>query len=95
MHGGLHRRELATLLVMQGGPFRRAAVVQGAADLTDVAPTLLHLLGLEAAGSEGRVLNVAWDDAPDEEVLPLPRGFALERLRQEYRAYPTGLVRAC
>jgi hypothetical protein len=45
------------------------------------------------------VLNVAWDDAPDEapeeEVLPLPRGFALERLRQENRAYPTGLVRAC
>jgi len=99
MHGGLHRRELATLLVMQGGPFRRAAVVQGAADLSDVAPTLLHLLGLEAAGSEGRVLSVAWDDAPDEapeeEVLPLPRGFALERLRQENRAYPTGLVRAC
>ena len=99
MHGGLHRRELATLLLMQGGPFRRAAVVQAAADLTDVAPTLLHLLGLEAAGSEGRVLGVAWDDAPDEapeeELLALPRGFALERLRQENRAYPTGLVRAC
>ena len=98
MHGGLHRRELATLLLMQGGPFRRGAVVQGAADLTDIAPTLLHLLGLEAAGCEGRVLRVAWGEAPDEppeeEVLPLPRGFALERLRQANRAYPTGLVRA-
>ena len=82
---------------MQGGPFRRGAVVQGAADLTDVAPTLLHLLGLETAGCEGRVLRVAWGEAPDEppeeEVLPLPRGFALERLRQANRAYPTGLVR--
>ncbi len=73
-------------------------MVRGAADLTDIAPTLLHLLGLETAGCEGRVLRVAWGEAPDEppeeEVLPLPRGFALERLRQENRAYPTGLVRA-
>lgn len=58
MHGGLHRRERATLLLMRGA-FRRGAVVRDAVDLTDIAPTLLHLLGLEAAGSEGRVLRAA------------------------------------
>jgi phosphonoacetate hydrolase len=63
MHGGLHERELAT--VMQGGPFRSGVDVQGAADLTDLAPTLLHLLGAEHRGCEGRVLKAAWDAATD------------------------------
>lgn len=98
MHGGLHRRELATLLAMHGGPFRREAIVQGAADLSDIAPTLLHLLGLETVGMEGRVLTAAWDaskDAPpEEEILLLPRGFVLERMRQDGRLYPTALRRA-
>jgi hypothetical protein len=98
MHGGLHRRELATVLLMQGGPFRRGAVVRGAADLTDLAPTLLHLLGVESEGCEGRVLNAAWDAAadvpPEEDRLLLPGGFVLERLLQAGRIYPTGLSRA-
>jgi arylsulfatase A-like enzyme len=97
MHGGLHRRELATLMAMQGGPFRRGAVVQGAADLSDIAPTLLHLLGVEAAGMQGRVLRAAWDAAadepPEEADLTLPGGFILERLRSESRVYPTGVRR--
>jgi phosphonoacetate hydrolase len=98
MHGGLHRRELATLLAMHGGLFRRGALVQGAADLSDIAPTLLHLLGLDTAEMEGRVLTAAWDastDAPpEEENLLLPRGFVLERMRQDGRLYPTALCRA-
>jgi arylsulfatase A-like enzyme len=95
MHGGLHRRELATVMLMQGGPFRRGAVVQGAADLTDIAPTLLHLLGLESHDCDGRTLTAAWDatvDAPPEHnTLQLPRGFVLERMLQAGRSYPTGL----
>lgn len=98
MHGGLHRRELATLLVMEGGPFRRGAVAERAADLSDVAPTLLHLLGVGAEGTQGRVLAAAWDpreDAPPgEEVRELPRSFRLETMRQDGRVYPTALTRA-
>jgi hypothetical protein len=97
MHGGLHRRELANVLVAEGGPFRRAATVAAACDLTDVAPTLLHLLGLPVAGCDGRVLREGWDAAADAppaaETLALPRGFALEAMRQAGRLYPTGLVR--
>jgi arylsulfatase A-like enzyme len=95
MHGGLHRRELATLLVAEGGPFRRAAAVQAACDLTDVAPTLLHLLGLPAPGMQGRVLAEAWDAAAEAPPVPadiaLPGGFTLEAVRQGGRFYPTGL----
>jgi phosphonoacetate hydrolase len=99
MHGGLHRAELATVLVMQGGPIRRGAVVRAACDLTDIAPTVLHLLGADRAGMEGRALTEAWtaaDDAPPLcETLQLPRGFVLETMRPATggRLYPTALRR--
>ncbi|WP_158295500.1 alkaline phosphatase family protein [Crenalkalicoccus roseus] len=97
MHGGLHRRELATVLVAEGGPFRPAATVRAACDLADIAPTLLHLLGLAAGEMRGRVLREGWEaaaDAPPEaERIVLPRGFVLEAARQAGRLYPTGLRR--
>lgn len=99
MHGGLHRAELATVLVMQGGPFRRGAVAQEAADLTDIVPTVLHALGLPVEGMEGRPLRGALDAAadapPPREVIDLPGGFVLEAMRAPSgRFYPTALRRA-
>lgn len=99
MHGGLHRAELATVLVMQGGPFRRSAVAQAPADLTDIAPTVLHLLGLGTDGCEGRPAAAAWDAARDApplaERVEMPRGFVLQAMRAEPggRLYPTGVIR--
>lgn len=95
MHGGLHRRELSTVLVMSGGPFRRGAVVGSYADLADVTPTLLHLLGLDPGYMDGRILAEAW--RPDAEPTPLrvditlPHGFTIEAVRQNERVYPIGL----
>ena len=99
MHGGLHRAELATVLVMQGGPFRRGAVAAEAADLTDIAPTVLHLLGIGIEGMEGRPLRGAIDAAADsppvEERIELHGGFVLEAMRgASGRLYPTALRRA-
>ena len=99
MHGGLHRAELATVLVMEGGPFRRGAVAQEAADLTDIVPTVIHALGLPTAGMEGRplrgALDAAADAAPAREVIDLPGGFVLEAMRGPTgRFYPTALRRA-
>ncbi|PWS36110.1 hypothetical protein DFH01_12960 [Falsiroseomonas bella] len=98
MHGGLHRAELATVLVMQGGALRRGAVAQAPCDLTDIAPTVLHLLGVAAEGVEGRALREAWDAAADSppaaEAIALPRGFVLEAMRSPGgRLYPSGLRR--
>jgi hypothetical protein len=67
MHGGLHRHELATVLALGGG-----AVLQCPADLTDVAPTMLALLGVGANGMDGTPLAAAWDGAdaaPRRETL--------------------------
>ncbi len=99
MHGGLHRSELATVLVMQGGPFRRGAVAETPADLTDIAPTVLHALGIATAGMEGRPLAAAFDQKADSpplrEAITLPRGFVLEAMRaaEAGRLYPTGVTR--
>jgi len=99
MHGGLHRAELATVLVMQGGGFANGTVAEEPADLTDIVPTLLHGLGLDGAGMEGRALRAAFDAAHDvpplRETLALPRGFVLEAMRAEAggRLYPTALRR--
>ncbi len=98
MHGGLHRRELATVLVAEGGPFRRGATIAAACDLTDIAPTLLNLLGVPAPqGMQGRVLREGWaaaaDAPPEPAILPLSNGFALEAARQAGRTYPTALIR--
>ncbi|NMJ42944.1 hypothetical protein GWK16_16980 [Roseomonas sp. JC162] len=96
MHGGLHRAELATVLVMQGGPVRRGAVAEEPADLTDIVPTVLHMLGLAPEGMEGRPLRAALDataDAPPaRETIELPGGFMLEAMRAPSgRLYPTAL----
>lgn len=99
MHGGLHRAELATVLVMEGGPFRCGAVAEEPADLTDIVPTVLHVLGLPLEGMEGRPLLAALDAAADappaREVLDLPGGFVLEAMRAPSgRFYPTALRRS-
>lgn len=98
MHGGLHRAELATLLVMQGGPVRAGLVSEAPCDLTDIAPSVLHLLGLDHAGMEGRPLGDAWGaaEAPAHcETIALPRGFVLEAMRPAGggRLYPSALRR--
>jgi hypothetical protein len=98
MHGGLHRAELATVLVMQGGPFRQGSVIQEPADLTDIVPTVLHMLGVDTSGMEGRPLRGALDAAadlpPSEELHDLPGDFVLEAMRSENgRLYPTAMRR--
>jgi arylsulfatase A-like enzyme len=84
---------------MQGGPFRRGAVANEPADLTDIAPTVLHLLGLESQEMEGRPLLGAFDAAADavpvDELHDMPGGFVLEVMRAVGgRLYPTALRRA-
>ncbi len=95
MHGGLHRAELASVLVMQGGPFLRGAVVRQATDLTDIAPTVLHLLGLGTGVMAGRprlgALDAAADAEPDLGLHDCGRGFVLETMTQDGRLYPTAM----
>jgi hypothetical protein len=71
-----------------------------AADLTDIAPTVLLVMGLPAEGMEGRPLGAALDAAADaaplHEQIAMPRGFLLEAMRDPLtrRLYPTAMRRA-
>ncbi len=55
-HGGLHPRELNNVLICGGDAFRERYGSPFAAGIVDVVPTVLHLMGLPAAGFDGRVL---------------------------------------
>jgi hypothetical protein len=99
MHGGLHERELATVLAMAGGPVLRGAVMQDAADLTDIAPSVLALLGLSGEGMDGRPLAQAWgnapDTAPEHEVLrPVARRAGLRLFRLGTTQRPDAMIEA-
>jgi len=62
MHGGLRHGEIATVLVLSGGKVRRGERMNGTADLADIAPTLLALLGVPVESIEGRALAEAWGE---------------------------------
>ncbi len=56
-HGGMSRHELRNTLIARGPSFRRSAVVDTPTGNIDVAPTILHLLGMSGAEEmDGRVL---------------------------------------
>jgi hypothetical protein len=73
MHGGLHGRELAIVLAIGGDALARGVVLRRPADLTDIAPTVLALLGVAADGMDGTPLVEAWcgiDVVPRLGTLP-------------------------
>jgi hypothetical protein len=98
MHGGLHRRELATVLALAGGPIARGAVSWHPADLTDLAPTVLALLGVGADGMDGTPLAAAWtgaDAAPVRETVAGTAGrTALSVFRIGETLRPDGMMTA-
>ncbi len=60
IHSGLHRREMNNLMAFGGSAFRQNHVSEVPTGIIDVAPTVLHLLGLKApAAMEGRVVTEA------------------------------------
>jgi arylsulfatase A-like enzyme len=45
------------------------ATIQSPADLTDIAPSVLALLGLTSDGMDGRALSQAWGEAGDADPV--------------------------
>ena len=81
MHGGLHPAELSTLLAVAAPGAAAGAVDPRPCGILDVAPTVLALLGLPAAGMDGAPLPLAADGAEGEtETLEAARGAFRQRL---------------
>lgn len=75
VHGGLHEKELNTLLMAQGSRFRNKFQCDFPAGVIDIAPTVLHLLGVSIPPQMGgRVLGEAIEgyrfeiDKPEKKI---------------------------
>jgi arylsulfatase A-like enzyme len=86
-HGGIGPWTVRNTMLAWGPDFKRGAIVRAPASNVDVAPTILHLLGLgpAAAAMQGRALLEALVNGPDEEQLPVETR-SLQVSRGDYRA---------
>ena len=65
VHGGLHLKEIHNIMAAQGSLFKGAYQSAVPAGITDIAPTILHLIGCETPSSmTGRVLAEALSENP-------------------------------
>ena len=93
-HGGMTRHELRNTLIARGPGFLRSTVVDTPTGNIDVAPTILHLLGLPGGEKmDGRVLQEALadgDDSPDIEPHTETHTAELGDYRQEVTVTTVG-----
>lgn len=59
-HGGFHTKVLESILILGGSAFRQEEEVTTPSGVTDITPTILHLLGLPPASTTGRILSESW-----------------------------------
>lgn len=71
-HGGMSRHELHNTLIASGPSFVRSATIDTPTGNVDVAPTILHVLGIDGGESmDGRVLGEALSgDGAPQSVTP-------------------------
>ncbi len=76
IHGGLHRNELRSLCITSGSLFHQARSVATHSGIIDVAPTILHGLGIAAPRTmEGRVLHEAFAEGSGHPPDPVPERY--------------------
>ena len=86
-HGGMSRHELRNTLIARGPSFLQSAVVDTPTGNIDIAPTILHILGLPGGDDmDGRVLHEALDggdDVSESECCSVTHSAELGDYRQE------------
>ena len=86
-HGGMSRHELRNTLIARGPGFGRSTVIDTPTGNIDLAPTILHLLGLPGGNNmDGRVLHEALaggEDASQVESRSVTHTAELGAYRQE------------
>jgi arylsulfatase A-like enzyme len=72
-HGGIDPFTVTNTMMAWGVDFKRGIVDRVPAANVDVAPTILHLLGMQSAASsmQGRALTEAMVGGPDDEQVPV------------------------
>jgi arylsulfatase A-like enzyme len=86
-HGSMSPWTVRNTMIAWGPAFKRGVTVRVPAGNVDVAPTILALHGIDAAGLDGRVLREALADGPDEEQVTIEtRTYTTEAAGGTYRA---------
>lgn len=85
-HGGLHAKVMQAILLLGGSAFNRGREIATPSGLVDVAPTILHLLGLPADTMSGRVLAEAWSPGGGGSVKAIRHVASHGGYRQELQA---------
>ncbi len=76
IHGGLHPKELHNVCIIAGSLFGEAQSVETHSGIIDVAPTILHGLGITAPETmDGRVLYEAFADGTRDLSESVPEKF--------------------
>lgn len=70
-HGGIGPWTVRNTMIAWGPDFKRSAVVRTPSSNVDVAPTLMHLLGIAAPDADGRPLLEALNEGPDQEQVAM------------------------
>ena len=70
-HGSMSPWNVRNTLLAWGPRFKRGVRSGAPSGNVDVTPTILALLGLDAGGLDGRVLDEAFADGPDPERVPV------------------------
>jgi arylsulfatase A-like enzyme len=85
-HGSMSPWNVRNTCLAWGADFKQGATARAPSGNVDVAPTILHLLGIEdPAGMDGRVLREALIDGPDPDKVPVQTRTALVEAG-DYRA---------
>jgi arylsulfatase A-like enzyme len=76
IHGGMHHKELHSVCLTSGSLFGQARRVEGHSGIVDIAPTILHGLGIAAPQTmEGRVLHEAFADGSSDLPESVPEKY--------------------
>ena len=90
-HGSMSPWTVRNTFLAWGADFKKGATVRTPASNVDLAPTLLSLMNLDKEADisrfDGRVLNEAFNDGPDEEQVPI-------EVRTLFTETPDGKYRA-
>ena len=96
-HASLSRRDVHNTLVAAGPSFRKGATIRMPSGNIDIAPTTLHLLGMEAGEKfDGRVLAEAFVGGKEDmsavktETLETRRAFGSDQWRQYLKTSRVG-----
>lgn len=96
IHGGLHPKELHTVCLLSGSLFDDAKSVETHSGIIDVAPTILHSLGIERPETmDGRVLYEAFADHTGELADSMPEKFEVGVDNYQQVLHRTRLGEAC